>query len=269
MRQIISDCYTSDYIVEMFFFVEFVLKNQFDSILDFTKGEIEEKYVSYRNKTYTRHIHFFIRSFYERMKEHYDTRTGFDRDIWKLSEFKIDSARFNKSTIVSTLNFTRIEDVANRELVKSYLRFLVGNTTYSISSIMNTLSQLSQFCNDVDFNLLDITFDDFDDYVKKLKAKGISNNLFNKTIASISGLYDHLIVHNKFNNPNPVDPKYYVDDLKECIYTAISDYVIFQIFNHLHLLPFHLMLAYLINFSTGDIFSTRFSLLCNTAATIC
>ena len=251
MRQIISDCYTSDYIVEMFFFVEFVLRNQFDSILDFTKDEIEDKYVVYRNRTYTRHIHYFIRSFYERMKEHYDTRTGFDRDIWKLSEFKIDSKRFNKAAIISTLNFTRIEGEANRELVKLYLRFLVGNTTYSISCIMNTLSQLSQFCNDVDFYLLDITPIDFDNYVQKLKAKEISDNLFNKTIASISGLYDYLIVHKKFKELNPVNPKHYVDDSKECIYTAISDYVIFQMFNHLHLLPFNLMVAYLINFSTG------------------
>ena len=251
MRQIISDCYTSEYIVEMFFFVEFVLKNQFDSILDFTKDEIEEKYVSYRNKTYTRHIHFFIRSFYERMKEHYDTRTGFDRDIWKLSEFKIDSKRFNKATIISTLNFNRIENVTDRELVKLYFRYMIGNTTYSIAWIMNNLSQISKFCRDVESNLLDMTTKDIEDYINLLNSQNASANQNNKILASVRGLYDYLIVHKKYDNDNPVQKEYFKDDSYTCVYTAVSDYVIFQMFNYLHLLPFHLMVAYLINFSTG------------------
>ena len=47
----------------------------------------------------------------------YDTRKGFERDVWDDSIYRLPAERVNKSACRYAFNFRKIEFVHNRELV--------------------------------------------------------------------------------------------------------------------------------------------------------
>lgn len=182
--------------------------------------------------------------------EMYDTRKGFDRDIWDKNVFQLSEERINKSMGEYTFYFRKIENIENRECVKLYIKYLLGNTEQSLSSIINIFSDISKFCYFINSeNLLDITDIKFQEYL--YSKKDLSDNAYNNIIARIHNLFEYLAVNGITKNRNPVNSNMYRKSEHRTIANTVSEHVILQIFNNLHKAPFKYMLMYLINYCTG------------------
>lgn len=183
------------------------------------------------------------------LQEFYDTRKGFERDVWYLKDFQISKERINKATSILSLNFRQIENITNRELAKIWFRYLMSGTELAFATIANYLTKVAFYCNYLkDTSILDVDRNTFETFLHSLD---VSTNWYNKQVYIISEMYCYLAVKEIFKNQSPVLAIDFKRESYEHNYNSVSDYTILQIFKHLHELPFNLMLMYLINYSTG------------------
>lgn len=182
--------------------------------------------------------------------DYYDKRENFDRDVWDKSILKLPDERINKSGSYHSLNFRRIENIENRELVKTYFRFLIGGTELAFPTITNIHSQICCFCDYIDTKLLkDVTSQDIYDYLDENQE--LSASSYNKLVLAISDMYTYLLKKHKIETSNPVKAEMYRKDNYKFIGNLVDEFTILQIFGHLHKASLTYILIYLINYCTG------------------
>ena len=182
--------------------------------------------------------------------EMYDTRKGFERDTWDSSIFKVSDERVNKSSSEYNFYFRQIENVENREYAKKYIKYLLGCTEQSLSTVINYFSHICRFCDFIyPKSILDVTEKDFRKYLDFKKE--LSNDAYNHNISRIYGMYEYLTVEGIMKNPIPVDLGMCRKNKHKASDELVSEHVILQIFNNIHKAPFNYQLMYLINYCTG------------------
>lgn len=183
------------------------------------------------------------------LEEYRDTRAGLDRNLWRLSDMKINDERLDKSKTLTAMNFWKIGNEENRELLKLWFRHLIGGTELAYSTIYKRFLLCSAFLAYLgDKSLLDLKHSDIEDYRSHARLNADNNNHF---IGSINSLYKYLQAKGRFHGKIPVNEQDIMAIVPKYIKTSVSDYTIGEIFRHLHTLPDTCMLMYLINLFTG------------------
>ena len=182
--------------------------------------------------------------------DYYDHREGFERDIWDKTIFVLPEERVNKAASRYQFNFRQIELVSNRELVKKYMKYLLGNTELAFMTIINIFSRICQFCDYIGPQKLeDVVSDDIYSYLEENQELALSS--YNKIVNSLNDMYEYFIVKKIITTPNPVKSNMFRKGKEELVENTVDEFTILQIFNHLHAAPFSYMLIYLINYCTG------------------
>lgn len=182
--------------------------------------------------------------------DYYDHRKGFERDVWDESIFVLPEERINKTASKVTFNFRLVESVHNRELLKKYIKYLIGNTERTLMTISNTFYVLNSFFDYIkDTKFDDVTSDDIYAYLEENRDLALSS--YNKIVKSLNEMYEYLIVKKLVTITNPVKENMYRKDKQELFENTVDEFTVLQIFNHLHTAPFSYMLIYLINYCTG------------------
>ncbi len=183
------------------------------------------------------------------LKEFRDTRTGLNRNFWRLSDMNINDERLNKSKDRVVINFWNIENAENRELLKLWIQHLIGGTELAYSTIYNRFSLMAMFISFLgNKSLLDVNHTDIENYRSQAK---ISTGKNNHLIGNLNEFYKYLQVKGRYSGKIPVSKQDMMADAPKYIKTSVSDYTIVEIFKHLHLLSETYMLMYLINLFTG------------------
>ncbi len=246
-----SMSYTSRYICEFLYFLDYIKDLNLTSIFDIPCDEMRKNYLIHRqikDESTAKHL---VNAIYLHLTELYDTRTGFDRDIWVLKKFKIEEIRLNPTAKIDNISFIFIENLENRELLKKYVKYLISCTEYSLSTIVNILNICGNFSNYIEISILDTKEEDCTKYFDEVNKITKRSDVYNKHVAAISNFINYLIIQNIYKNPNPVTKAHSHKKQYEYKQTAISDFVIIQIFNKLKLLPLMLRTMYVLNFCTG------------------
>ncbi len=183
------------------------------------------------------------------INEFRDTRSGLDRNYWELEKMGINEERINKTVSNQSINFWRIQNVANRELVKSWMKYLVGTTELSVATITNHYSRLSLFVNSIgEKSLLDVTNEDIKQYRAVSQFSSDRNNHFANTVQQF---YKFLSVKQIYTDVIPVLKNDYVNNDYTFKSNLVSQDIIFQLFWHIHELPDDYLLIFLIDLFTG------------------
>lgn len=180
-----------------------------------------------------------------------DTRTGFDRDIWHLDNYKINAERKNESSPVKIFNFRKITNPTNRDYVKIWAKYLLGCTEFAISTILNKITDITIFLNEFETtNASDITSDDvtilIDDW-KEDKSKELINGILITTMS----FYKYWEVREESRMKSPVLQRHLSKTTYIPADNLVSENVILQIFRNLHTLPLQERTMFLINYSAG------------------
>ena len=223
-----------------------------DDFLEIPDTELKEKFLNFSmEKNYGKDRSKMIISCKEALIEMYDTRTGFDRDLWDSKILSLAEERLNKTSSANkSLHFRKITNKSNRELTKMFIRHLLGNTEMAYGTIYHAFYLMVIFCEFFkDKNLLELTKEDIERYIDSRKE--LQSSAFNKSILTVYKFYEYMRIKEKFNADNPVSINMYKKRKDKKIYSSVSEYVILQIFQNLHTAPFYLQLMWLINYCTG------------------
>lgn len=222
-----------------------------NGITEIPDSKLKEIYYEHCDKNnYGKEHKKIIISSKNALLEMYDTRRGFERDTWDKNVFQLPDERVNKSVGGYVFYFRQIENIENREYVKLYIKYLLGNTEQAFSTIINTFSQICIFCSFINSDsLLNVTTNVFQEYLTFQKE--LSDDTYNHIISRIHDLYNYLSVKGIMKNPNPVGTNMFRKNKRKTIENTVSEHVILQIFNNLHKAPFNYQLMYLINYCTG------------------
>lgn len=178
-----------------------------------------------------------------------DKRIGLERDLWRLPDIKINDERINKSGNASILNFGRIKDAGNREILKTWFRYQLGCTELAFSTIYLRFSLCEPFVSFLGKkSLLDITHRDIEKY--RLESQ-FSPSRNNNIMGCLKSLYTYLAANDIFCGDCPVKKLDFMYDDSQYKKTSVPETTIFEIFRHLHELPEEYLLIYLINLFTG------------------
>lgn len=202
-----------------------------------------------RGRTYLHDLLHVISNCKFILDEYRDKRTGLDRNYWRLSDMKINDERLDKTKGLCIMNFWKIENEENRELVKLWFKHLIGGTELAYSTIYGRFVLISMFLSFVgEKSLLDVAHEDINGYRRKAQLNaGRNNQLMN----DLAALYKYLQAKGKYDGKIPVGAQDMMDNVPKYIKTSVSDYTILEIFKHLHKLREPYKLMYLINLFTG------------------
>lgn len=242
--------YKSEIVNELFNFSVFMKDNTANSFFEIDKKKLKEDYLRYRKVSYTRRIDQLIPNVYLFLTEHNDKRTGLDRDIWYLDKLKIAEERLNYSQTIKTVNFSDIKNNGNKELIKKFMRYQLGSTELSVSTIMNRIRYLRIMSNYIEKDFKDYTLQTVHDYAKYIKGLDYSNNEKSKLINMGRVLFDYLKAHELYEGVNPFAEVSTFREKKN-VQTSIPDYVIQQVFYNLDMAPFEISVMFVLNYCTG------------------
>lgn len=232
---------------------EFMLQygyEDFSYIKDTDKADSEwQKFWQDRGKVYLHDLQYVISNCKFILQEYRDTKTGLDRNFWRLSDMQINEERLNKSKESTVMNFWKIKNEENRELLKLWFKHLIGGTELAYSTIYERFSLCNMFITYLgNKSLLDVTHSDVEDYRSKTNLAADRNN---HLISDLNEFYKYLQVKGKYSGKIPVNEQDAMVNTPKYIKTSVSDYTIGEIFKHIHTLPEHYRLMYLINLFTG------------------
>lgn len=253
-----SDTLRMNYIAPIQALIKFLENIKLESIVDIDNDGIKS-YKSFliEHKIYIESIKgdspniLILNRFKEYIESIYDTRIGFDRDIWELKNFNIASERINKSSARNKINFTDIKNLNNRELMKIYFKYLVGNTDLSMATITSKFTGIKAFLSHIgDIDLNSIQRKDVETYYEEMNKRNLNNRSFNQYIIHNLNFLQYLelkglISRNYFFSQ---DTKYALIEFK---LRSVDTYVVKQIFNILDKIPSKLSIMYLTLYCVG------------------
>lgn len=242
--------HTSRYMPELFFFLAYIKQLEISSIFDVSNDDMRERYLKHRNVIENDNPRRFINALYFHLTQAYDTRKGFERDIWTLDDFKLEEIRLNPTARIHNISFVFIKNEENKKLLKKYIKYLVGGSYYSLSTIVNILNICGNFSNFIGKSILETTPDDCEKYFYKVDKITTRSDVYNKHAAAIRNFIEYLIFHGIFLKANPARNIKRTNNY-EYKETALSDFVIQQVFANLHKATPFFQTMYILNFCTG------------------
>lgn len=186
---------------------------------------------------------------YYALIEFRDIRTNFDRNIWRLDDIALNEERLNKATSSTKMNFGTITNEHNRELLKTYCKYLIGNTELAYSTIYGTFKYLTMFLSVLDEK--DIEAITHDDIIKFLEKRNCLVEENNRILRKVSAFYRYLITKQLIQCKDPVQESDYATFVNRHHNNTVPEYTILETFKHLHTLKEDYLLIYLINLFTG------------------
>ena len=186
---------------------------------------------------------------YFTLVEFRDTRTGLDRNIWRLEDMSLNEERLNQSAYSLRMNFWVINNAHNRELVKAYCRYIIGSTELAYSTIYGTFKFLTMFLSALDEKDIEaITHDDIIKFREK-RSSFVEEN--NRILKKVSAFYRYLITKQLIQCVDPVQKSDFAIFVRKHHNNTVPEYTILETFKHLHTLKEDYKLIYLINLFTG------------------
>lgn len=243
--------YKSKVTDEFFHYFSYIREKNPDSLFCQDESIAEEEYRLFRGLKKDVTPQQLIRSLYLSLTDYYDTRKGTDRDVWDLNQFKLPDSRLNLTNKICSISFVAIKNKENRELIKKYIKYLIEETELKINTIKSTCNTLTLVSNSIPKSFLEMTDADFSAYEIELMEDSNDTNTNYKRINATHALYEFLIVQQLYLKENPTSEIRFESKQYDYKQTSVSDYVVFQLFNKLHLLPFDVMLFFIINYATG------------------
>lgn len=119
-----------------------------------------------------------------------------DANVWYLERLRLQPERVNPSRPVQKLSFLEVTHKKNRELLKKYMRYGIGITNLSISSlrieqiwVRNFLSEIGQGEQE---DIRTVTEKQMEEYFRRLSDKELEPKSYNGQVMSIQHFFNFL-----------------------------------------------------------------------------
>lgn len=185
------------------------------------------------------------------LTEYRDSRTGLERNYWKVDTLKLCEERIDKSssTCNTSFNFWNIQHEGNRECCKLFIKHLLSNTELAYSTIFNHYNRLSLFLNATDKPISDVVHEDIVNYMNTIPCK--TANTQNHILNTLKSFFNYLGMKELYQRSCPVIAEDFVKEYPSYIRKAIPEVTFLELFRHIQKLPENFLLMFLIDAFTG------------------
>ena len=172
-------------------------------------------------------------------------------NVWYLDRFHFESTRINPSNPVHSLSFAEVGHMGNRRLLQQYMKYGLGITHLSFSSLSNELHIVRRFMEYLDDRAImprdvcSIDAETIGGYFRSRDKSGIKDESYNSEVMAVLRFFDYLHVKEKIAR-GPFCKEYY---LKKTILKhhdrSVAEQVCMEILGKLHCFPEELRLMFL------------------------
>ena len=174
-------------------------------------------------------------------------------NVWYMDRFALDEARVNESDKIETLSFLDIENVKNRKTVQDYVKYLVGLTDMSLSTIRSIKYRLEEFIISIGIkSIYDVSAYDIDEYIKEREEKGNKKQFIDRKLVVINNFYKNLLSYERIEKiPFQID--YYISTKFQTTHNdrTVEEKFIHLILENLKFCDGKLRLMFLVQLCTG------------------
>ena len=256
LQKLIADDYSNSYRAEKLghlkYFYNFCCERGIEDI-EYLETEDEaafRQYLEERRKKPNRIIDYCREVVFTEAKE-----TNWDANVWYLSRFCFEKVRVNQSNMVRTITFQTVRHLQNRKLLQEYMKYGVGLSTLSLSSLLEESHYIQGFLayyNETEFkDARKLTGEKIDTFFKYIEEKKIHPNTFNRYVKAVDHFYQYLLTRYQVKRI-PFHKEYY---LKAEIYRhhdrSVEEAVSKEILKNLRYFPEEIRLMYLHLWAVG------------------
>lgn len=171
-----------------------------------------------------------------------------EANIWYLERMKLPDHRINPSGSFSSVSFMEITAEGNRRYVQEFMKYQIGVTGQSLSTIVTKFGSIKNFLVWLSERGLDAsgcTEGQIDQYLQEMQEREIIAKTFNEYVTGLSQFYRFMAVRG-YVERMPFHPEYY---LKKIVRPhndrSVPEETCTEMLGRLHLLPEHLRCMYL------------------------
>ncbi len=176
---------------------------------------------------------------------------GLNKAIISYKDLNLSPARLNLTTTQDSMDFRTIHYKENSELLRTYIKYDIGLTDKSYSTIVQEFRFLRDFLNFIgDKPLVNIDMSIITDFIDYLNKKNITTMRFNNYLEIINLFLSLLFI--KGLVPTSFNLKQYKRKSSyKYIRNRVDQYALLQIFKNLHKMKPHFLLMFLVIYTTG------------------
>ncbi len=162
--------------------IKYITKKQFDRIQNYAATAYELKYAVQELRSCQSYIFCHAK------------KIPWDSTVWYMERLYLEEYRLNPANPVKTLSFMNTEKKENREILQEYMKYCLGVTHLSISSIQEELFYIQAFAmwleESTETDLRNVSEDEMQKYFQVIGSKKASH--FNDIVVTIHQLYVYL-----------------------------------------------------------------------------
>lgn len=168
--------------------------------------------------------------------------------VWYLERFHFSKERRNPSKNVESFSFREITKEENRNFLKEYMRYVLGITDMSLSSIRDRFYEIRKFLQAVDGedkNICELQEERIHLYLEELRRKEVAEKTFNGQLFSIRHFFNFLLVKG-YLQKIPFQYELYQKKLNPVHHDrSVREEVCEEILSKLYRFPEHIRLMFL------------------------
>ena len=162
---------------------------------------------------------------------------------------KLPRHRINESSSFNSISFMEITVAENRKYAQEFMKYQIGITGQSLSTIVIKYNRIKQFLiwlSEREQKVSECSEEQIKEYLQELQKRNIIiAKTFNEHITGISQFYRLMVVHGHMERM-PFQPEYYLKKVIRIHHDrSVSPDVCTELLGILHLLPEHLRCMYL------------------------
>lgn len=123
--------------------------------------------------------------------------TNWNANVWYFSRFHFEKERVNPSNTICRVSFQNVQHQENRKLLQHYMKYGVGLSTLSLSSLKDEFHYLQEFLayfNDTSYDdAKRMTGKEIDSFFKHVEQKKLRPNTFNRYVKAVNHFYQYLL----------------------------------------------------------------------------
>lgn len=136
-----------------------------------------------------------------------------DANVWYMDRMHLQPERIDPAAPVMSLSFAEVTNKENRKLLQKYLRYGIGITNISISSLRTEFLVVRKFLGDMNQpeteNICMVTEQQMDAWLRSEQQREVQADTFNKKVMCILHFFQYLQIKD-YITAIPFDPNYYL-----------------------------------------------------------
>ncbi len=174
---------------------------------------------------------------------------NWDANVWYMERFQLQPERLNKSSEVKYISFIEVRNRANRDLLKKHIRYGLGLTNISVSTIRAENTHIRNFLTELNQpegeNVCMVTEARMNEYFRMQRARDVKPETYNDIVMTIQHFFNFLLAR-RYIERIPFDVEHH---LKKSVLQhhnrSVSPEVYTEILAKLHTFPETIRLMYL------------------------